>query len=58
MMAWASRAVGGKYRIDRREGTNVFHRPTGRVWFEAQRLINTGTGAWTASSRITPSRTR
>ena len=43
--ARASRAVGGKYRIGRREGT-FLNRPTGNVWFEAERLINTGPGAW------------
>ena len=44
--AWASRAVGGKYRIKRRESTDIFHRPTGSVWFETERLVNTGPGAW------------
>lgn len=47
--AWASRTVGGKYRINRREGSDIFHRPTGSVWFEAERLVNTGPGAWNNS---------
>jgi hypothetical protein len=43
--AHASRAVGGKYRIGRCEGT-FLNRPTGNVWFEVERLVNNGPGAW------------
>ena len=53
--AWASRTVGGKYRIGRREGTDIFYRPNGSVWFEAERLVNTGPGAWNNSLvRVNP----
>ena len=38
MMAWASRAVGGKYRVSRREGSDG-------VWFEVEHLINLTPGA-------------
>jgi hypothetical protein len=38
--ARASHAVGGKYQI------RCGKRNDGNVWFEAQRLINTGVGAW------------
>ena len=40
MVAWASRGVGGKYRVSRREG------PDG-VWFEVEHLTcSTDTGGW------------
>ena len=32
-MAWASRAVGGKYRVSRRESSDG-------VWFEVEHLVN------------------
>lgn len=38
MVAWASRAVGGKYRVSRREDSNG-------VWFEVERLVNLTPGA-------------
>jgi hypothetical protein len=41
--ARASRAVGGKYEV------RCGKRADGNVWFEAQRLVNTGPGAWNNS---------
>jgi hypothetical protein len=35
MVAWASRAVGGKYRISRREDSDG-------VWFEVEYLVHSG----------------
>jgi hypothetical protein len=35
MVAWASRAVGGKYRVSRREGSDG-------VWFEVEHLVHSG----------------
>jgi hypothetical protein len=36
--AWASRAVGGKYHVSRREGSDG-------VWFEVEHLVNANPGA-------------
>ena len=35
MEAWASRGVGGKYRVSRHEGTDG-------VWFEVEHLVHSG----------------
>jgi hypothetical protein len=44
--AHAARAVGGKYRITRCVGTDMFNAPTGSVWFEVGYLVHQGNGQW------------
>jgi hypothetical protein len=44
--AWASRAVGGKYRIECRQGSDAFHRPNGPMSFEVSRYTTSGNGQW------------
>ena len=42
MVAWASRGIGGKYRVSRHEG------PDG-VWFEVEHLTCLASGGWRGS---------
>ncbi len=44
--AHASRAVGGRYRVERQQGLDFLGRPNGASWFDVRRLVNTGPGAW------------
>jgi hypothetical protein len=48
--AWASRAVGGKYRVSRREGVD------GVWWLEVEHLVHSGGGGRYADWFATPVR--